>query len=80
MAGVVYIINSQSVGYATGENFLPLVVAAAIPGGAGSPAGAIAAALAMGVVTEVVAAYGGPQCSTVAGWSTSAWTCSPGCR
>ncbi|MDR0341965.1 MAG: branched-chain amino acid ABC transporter permease [Nocardiopsaceae bacterium] len=68
MAGVVYIINTQSVGYATGENFLPLVVAAAILGGAGSPAGAVVAALAMGVVTEIVSAYGGPQYSTVAGF------------
>lgn len=69
MAGVVYIINSQSVGYATGQLFLPLVIAAAILGGAGSPGGAIAAALLMGVVTEVVAAYGGPQYSTVAGFA-----------
>ncbi|MGH3400071.1 MAG: branched-chain amino acid ABC transporter permease [Streptosporangiaceae bacterium] len=68
MAGVVYIINSQSVGYATGELFLPLVIAAAILGGAGSPAGAAAAALLMGVVTEVVSAYGGPQYSAVAGF------------
>lgn len=69
MAGVVYIINSQSVGYATGQLFLPLVIAAAILGGAGSPGGAIAAALLMGVVTEVVSAYGGPQYSTVAGFA-----------
>ena len=69
MGGVVYIINSQSVGYATGQLFLPLVIAAAILGGAGSPGGAIAAALLMGVVTQVVAAYGGPQYSTVAGFA-----------
>jgi len=68
MAGVVYVINSQSVGYATGELFLPLVIAAAILGGPGSPGGALAAALLMGVVTEVVSAYGGPQYSTVAGF------------
>jgi len=68
MAGVVYIINSQSVGYATGELFLPLVIAAALLGGAGSPAGAVAAAIVMGVVTEVVSAYGGPQFSTAAGF------------
>lgn len=68
MAGVVYIINSQSVGYSTGQLFLPLVIAAAILGGAGSPGGAIAAAFLMGVVTEVVSAYGGPQYSTVAGF------------
>lgn len=68
MAGVVYVINSQSVGYASGELFLPLVIAAALLGGAGSPAGAVAAAVAMGVVTEVVSAYGGSQYSTVAGF------------
>jgi branched-chain amino acid transport system permease protein/neutral amino acid transport system permease protein len=56
------------VGYATGQLFLPLVIAAAILGGAGSPAGAAAAALLMGVVTEVVSAYGGSQYSTVAGF------------
>jgi branched-chain amino acid transport system permease protein/neutral amino acid transport system permease protein len=69
MAGVVYVINSQSVGYASGELFLPLVLAAAILGGAGSPGGAVAAALLMGIVTEVVSAYGGPQYSTVAGFA-----------
>lgn len=68
MAGVIYIINSQSVGYTTGQQFLPLVIAAAILGGAGSPAGAVGAAVLMGVVTEIVAAYGGPQYSTVAGF------------
>lgn len=68
MAGVIYIINSQSVGYATGQQFLPLVIAAAILGGAGSPAGAVAAAALMGVVTQIVAAYGGSQYSTVAGF------------
>lgn len=68
MGGVVYIINSQSVGYSTGEIFLPLVIAAAILGGAGSPGGAVAASLLMGVVTEIVSAYGGPQYSTIAGF------------
>lgn len=68
MAGVVYIINTQSVGYASGQQFLPLVIAAAILGGAGSPAGAAGAALLMGVVTEIVAAYGGSDYSTVAGF------------
>lgn len=69
MAGVVYIINSQSVGYDTGQLFLPLVLAAAILGGAGSPAGAVAAALLMGIVTQVVSAFGGSQYSTVAGFA-----------
>lgn len=68
LAGVVYIINAQSVGYTTGQLFLPLVVAAAILGGAGSPAGAVVASLIMGIVTEVVAAFGSEAYSTVAGF------------
>ena len=68
LAGVVYIINTQSVGYSTGELFLPLVIAAAILGGAGSPAGAVLAALLMGIVTQIVAAYGGSLYSTAAGF------------
>jgi branched-subunit amino acid ABC-type transport system permease component len=68
LAGVVYIINAQSVGYTTGQLFLPLVVAAAILGGAGSPVGAVVASLIMGIVTEVVAAFGSEAYSTVAGF------------
>jgi branched-chain amino acid transport system permease protein/neutral amino acid transport system permease protein len=68
LAGVVYIINTQSVGYSTGELFLPLVIAAAILGGAGSPTGAVLAALLMGIVTQIVAAYGGSLYSTAAGF------------
>ncbi|MDA8283201.1 MAG: branched-chain amino acid ABC transporter permease [Actinomycetota bacterium] len=68
LAGVVYIINSQSIGYSTGELFLPLVIAAAILGGAGSPAGAVLAALLMGIVTQVVSAYGNASYSTAAGF------------
>lgn len=68
MAGVVYIINSQSIGYTTGQLFLPLVIAAAILGGAGSPVGAVLASVIMGVGTEVVSAYGGSAYSTIAGF------------
>ena len=68
LAGVVYIINAQSIGYTTGQLFLPLVIAAAILGGAGSPVGAVIASLIMGVVTEVVAAFGNAAYSTVAGF------------
>ena len=68
VAGVVYVINSQSVGYTTGQLFLPLVVSAAILGGAGSPVGAVLASLIMGVVTEVVSAFGSAAYSTVAGF------------
>lgn len=69
LAGVVYIINSQSIGYSTGELFLPLVIAAALLGGAGSPRGAVVASLLMGVVTQIVAAFGQPAYSTVAGFA-----------
>jgi branched-subunit amino acid ABC-type transport system permease component len=69
LAGVVYIINAQSIGYTTGELFLPLVIAAAILGGAGSPRGAVLAALLMGIVTQVFAAYGNASYSTAAGFA-----------
>lgn len=69
LAGVVYIINSQSIGYSTGELFLPLVIAAALLGGAGSPRGAVLASLLMGIVTQIVSAYGQPAYSTVAGFA-----------
>jgi len=69
LSGVVYIINSQSLGYTSGELFLPLVIAAAILGGAGSPRGAVLAALLMGVVTQLVSAYGGSAYSTVVGFA-----------
>jgi len=68
IAGVIYVINSQSVDYYTGQLFLPLVIAAAILGGVGSPAGAFVAALIMGIVTQVVSALGGSAYSTVAGF------------
>lgn len=68
LAGVIYVINAQSVGYTTGQLFLPLVIAAAILGGAGSPVGAVVASLIMGIVTEVVAAFGSEAYSTVAGF------------
>jgi branched-chain amino acid transport system permease protein/neutral amino acid transport system permease protein len=69
IAGVVYIINSQSIGYTTGQLFLPLVIAAAILGGAGSLVGAALASLIMGIVTEAVSAFGGSAYSTVAGFA-----------
>ncbi|MGH7608867.1 MAG: branched-chain amino acid ABC transporter permease [Candidatus Dormibacteria bacterium] len=69
IAGVVYIISTQSVAYSTGELFLPLVIAAAILGGVGSLRGAVVAALVMGLVTEIVAGYGGSAYSTVAGFA-----------
>lgn len=69
LAGVVYIISTQSVDYGTGELFLPLVIAAAILGGVGSMWGAVGASLVMGIVTEVVAGLGQGGYSTVAGFA-----------
>lgn len=66
VAGVVYVINSLTVAYSTGYDFLPAVLAAAILGGVGSPRGAAVAALLLGVVTELVAAAGFSAYSTVA--------------
>jgi branched-subunit amino acid ABC-type transport system permease component len=66
VAGVAYVADSMTVSYETGSLFLPLVLSAAMLGGVGSPVGACVAALAMGVVTEVVAAYGGSAYSTTA--------------
>jgi branched-subunit amino acid ABC-type transport system permease component len=66
IAGVAYVVDSMTVSYLTGSLFLPLVLSAAMLGGVGSPVGACLAALAMGIVTEVVAAYGGSAYSTTA--------------
>jgi branched-subunit amino acid ABC-type transport system permease component len=68
VAGVVYIINSLTVSAFTGTDFLPLLLAAAILGRAGSVAGAVVASLAIGIATELVAAVGGSGYSTIAGF------------
>ncbi len=65
-AGVIFVINSLTVSYSTGYDFLPSVLAAAILGGVGSPRGAVLASLVLGMVTEFVAAAGGSAYSTVA--------------
>ncbi len=69
LSGVVYAISTQSIGYSSGELFLPLVIAAALLGGAGSPLGAVLAALVMGIVTQLVSAFGAPAYSQVAGFA-----------
>lgn len=68
LAGLAYIINSLTIDASVGTDFLPLVLAAAILGRAGSTRGAVAAALVLGVVTEEVAAFGGAAYGTVAGF------------
>jgi len=68
VAGVAYVVNSLTVTAFSGTDFLPLVLAAAILGRAGSVAGAVLASFAIGIVTEVVSAEGGSAYSTVAGF------------
>jgi branched-subunit amino acid ABC-type transport system permease component len=67
LAGLVYVTNSLTVDAGAGLNFLVLVIAAALLGGAGSPMGAVLAALVVGIATEVVAAVGGSYYSQAAG-------------
>jgi branched-subunit amino acid ABC-type transport system permease component len=68
LAGLAYVINSLTIDASVGINFLPLVLAAAILGKAGSTRGAVLAALLLGLVTEEVGALGGAEYSTVAGF------------
>lgn len=67
LAGLVYVTNSLTVDAGSGLDFLVLVIAAAMLGGAGSPAGAVLAALVVGIASEVVAALGGSYYSQAAG-------------
>ncbi len=67
LAGLVYVTNSLTVDASAGLDFLVLVIAAAILGGAGSPVGAVVAALVVGIASEVVAAVGGSYYSQAAG-------------
>jgi branched-subunit amino acid ABC-type transport system permease component len=67
LAGLIYVTNSLTVSADAGLNFLVLVIAAALLGGAGSPTGAVIASLVVGIATEVVAAVGGSYYSQAAG-------------
>jgi branched-subunit amino acid ABC-type transport system permease component len=68
LAGLAYVINSLTIDASVGTEFLPLVLAAAILGRAGSTRGAVLAALLLGLVTEEVSALGGAAYATVAGF------------
>ncbi len=68
LAGLAYVINSLTIDYSVGTNFLPLVLAAAILGKAGSTRGAVLASLVLGIVTEEVGAFGGAEYASVAGF------------
>jgi branched-subunit amino acid ABC-type transport system permease component len=67
LAGLIYVSNSLTVSADSGLNFLVLVIAAALLGGAGSPTGAVLASLVVGIATEVVAAVGGSYYSQAVG-------------
>ena len=66
--GSAYVINSLTIDASVGTTFLPLVLAAAILGKAGSTRGAVLAALLLGLVTEEVSAWGGAPYASVAGF------------
>jgi branched-chain amino acid transport system permease protein/neutral amino acid transport system permease protein len=68
LAGLAYVINSLTIDASVGTTFLPLVLAAAILGKAGSTRGAVLAALVLGLVTEEVSAWGGAPYASVAGF------------
>jgi branched-subunit amino acid ABC-type transport system permease component len=67
LAGLVYVTNSLTVSAGSGLDFVVLVIAAALLGGAGSPAGAVLAALVVGIASEIVAALGGSYYRDAAG-------------
>ncbi|MCW2906446.1 MAG: natD [Actinomycetia bacterium] len=55
VAGVVLVANTTAFQSTTGNDFLVLVVAAAMLGGVGKPYGAMLGALVLGLVTEIAA-------------------------
>lgn len=61
VAGVVLAMNISSFTYTTSSDFLALLLAAAILGGVGRPAGAVLGALIVGVVSSVSAALWNPS-------------------
>jgi branched-subunit amino acid ABC-type transport system permease component len=61
LAGVVLVLNTSAFQSTTGNDFLVIIVAAAMLGGVGRATGAMVAALVLGVVTEVAAGYISPS-------------------
>jgi branched-chain amino acid transport system permease protein/neutral amino acid transport system permease protein len=60
VAGVVLVVNTTAFESTTGNDFLVLVVAAAMLGGVGKPYGAMLGALVLGLVTEIAAGFIAP--------------------
>src|SRR5579872_2036684 len=58
--GALLAVDIGSFTYNTWETFVPLIIAAAILGGIGSPAGAMAGSVVIGVVSSVAAGYLSP--------------------
>jgi branched-subunit amino acid ABC-type transport system permease component len=57
VGGALLAVDIGSFTYNSWENFLPLIIAAAIVGGIGSPGGAMAGAVLVGVVSSVATGY-----------------------
>ena len=57
LAGVVLVLNTSAFQSTTGNDFLVIIVAAAMLGGVGNPTGAMLASIVLGVVTEVAAGF-----------------------
>jgi branched-subunit amino acid ABC-type transport system permease component len=57
LAGVVLVLNTSAFQATTGNEFLVIIVAAAMLGGVGRPTGAMLASIVLGVVTEVAARF-----------------------
>lgn len=69
LAGVVLVLNTTAFQSTTGSEFLILIVAAAMLGGVGQAHGAILAALIVGIITSVTAAYTNPSYQDIAGFA-----------
>lgn len=61
LAGVVLVMDVQVLNAGSGDDFLVLIIAAAVLGGIGSASGAIVGSLIIGVVAEVTAGFINPQ-------------------
>lgn len=61
LAGVVLVLNTSAFQSTTGSEFLVVIIAAAMLGGVGRPTGAMLGALALGLVTEISAAFISPS-------------------
>lgn len=61
LAGVVLVLNTSAFQSTTGNDFLVVIVAAAMLGGVGRPAGAMFASVVLGIVTEVAAGFLSPS-------------------